>query len=91
MHVSARQLVMMVMMCLCALQCVWLILCAKNKTKNAVQLSQGCFVCTLFSVLILSPTENNYSPLLRAVEGQHRNQPHFAASEDVSNNSKRVR
>lgn len=30
----ARQLVMMVMMCLCALQCVWLILCAKKKRKK---------------------------------------------------------
>lgn len=30
----ARQLVMMVKMCLCALQCVWLILCAKKQNKK---------------------------------------------------------
>ena len=56
--------IMCVPVCVCARVCAGHIFCTKP-----VWSSQGCFVCTLFSTLILSLAENNYSLFVSRGDG----------------------
>lgn len=68
--------------CICACVCgnmpvrLWSCVWAAHILYKPVQLSQMCFVCTLFSTLVLSLAENNYSLFVsRCDEGRATQTP----------------